>query len=55
MIKNNMIAHFEEINAFDVIPLDNLLIMVGVEGISQYDYSDLNDIELLSTLPIFSE
>lgn len=55
MIKNNMIAHFEEINAFDVIPLDNLLIMVGEEGISQYDYSDLNDIELLSTLPIFSE
>lgn len=55
MISNNMIARFEEINAFDVIPLDNLLIMVGVEGILQYDYSDLNDIELLSTLPIFDE
>jgi hypothetical protein len=55
MIKNNMIAHFQDINAFDVIPLDNLLIMVCEEGISQYDYSDLNHIELLSTLPIFSE
>jgi hypothetical protein len=55
MIKNNQIAHFQEINAFDVVPLDNLLIMVGEEGISQYDYSDLNHIELLSTLPIFSE
>lgn len=55
MIKNNQIAHFEDINAFDVIPLDNLLIMVGTEGILQYNYSDLNDIELLSTLPIFSE
>ena len=55
MIKNNQIAQFEEINAFDVIPLDNILIMVGEEGILQYDYSDLNNIELLSTLPIFSE
>jgi hypothetical protein len=55
MIKNNMIARFPEINAFDVIPVNDLLIMVGVEGIYQYDYSDLNHIELLSTLPIFSK
>jgi len=55
MIKNNMIARFPEINAFDVIPIDNLLIMVGTEGIFQYDYSNLTDIELLSTLPIFSK
>jgi hypothetical protein len=54
MIKNNMIARFPEINAWDVIPVNNLLIMIGVEGIYQYDYSDLNNIELLSTLPIFS-
>jgi hypothetical protein len=55
MIKNNMIARFPDINAFDVIPVNNLLIMVGTEGIFQYDYSDLTDIELLSTLPIFSK
>ena len=55
MIKNNMIARFPEINAWDVIPVNNLLIMIGVEGIYQYDYSDLNNIELLSTLPIFSK
>jgi hypothetical protein len=55
MIKNNMIARFPEINAFDVIPVNNLLIMVGTEGIFQYDYSDLTDIKLLSTLPIFSK
>src|SRR4030042_5327945 len=55
MIKNNMIARFPEINAFDVIPVNDLLIMIGVEGIYQYDYSDLNHIELLSTLPIFSK
>ena len=55
MIKNNMIARFTEINAFDVIPINDLLIMIGVEGIYQYDYSDLNHIELLSTLPIFSK
>jgi hypothetical protein len=55
MIKNNMIARFPEINAFDVIPVNDLLIMIGTEGIYQYNYSDLNHIELLSTLPIFSK
>jgi hypothetical protein len=55
MIKDNMIARFPEINAFDVIPVNDLLIMIGTEGIYQYNYSDLNHIELLSTLPIFSK
>jgi hypothetical protein len=55
MIKSNKIAQFPDIDAFDVIPVNELLIMVGKEGIFQYDYTDLQNIELLSTLPIFSD
>ncbi|KPK86600.1 MAG: hypothetical protein AMS27_04755 [Bacteroides sp. SM23_62_1] len=54
-IKANKLAHFPDINAFDVIPIDDLLIMVGKDGIYQYDYTNLENIELLSTLPIFSD
>jgi len=55
MIKSNKLAQFPDIDAFDVIPVNDLLIMVGSEGIYQYDYNDLQNIELLSILPIFSD
>lgn len=54
-IKANMLAHFSDIDAFDVIPINHLLIMIGKDGIYQYDYTDNQNIELLSTLPIFSD
>ncbi len=54
-LKNNQIAHFSEINTFDVIPLGSHLIMIGEEGLFQYDYADLSDIQLLSMIPIFSD
>jgi hypothetical protein len=54
-LNNNLIAHFSEINTFDVIPLSDHLIMIGEEGLYQYDYADLSDIELLSMIPIFSD
>jgi len=52
MLKSNMLAHFEEINTFDVIPVNDILIMIGTDGLYQYDYSDLNEISLLSKIPI---
>jgi hypothetical protein len=51
-LKAHQLAHFEEINAFDVIPVNDLLIMIGNDGLYQYDYSDLNGISLLSMIPI---
>ncbi len=47
-----LIEHFTGFTTFDVIPLDGLLIVVGPENIYQYDYTDLDDIQLLSTIPI---
>ncbi len=41
--------HFENINTFDVIPLEENLLMVGDQILYQYVYLE-NDIELISTL-----
>jgi len=54
-IKSNKLASFPDINAYDVIPLDDHLIMIGEEGLFQYDYSDVTEITLLSILPIFGD
>ena len=54
-IDENQLAHFEDIHAFDAIPLHHLLLMIGEDGFYQYDYSDLSDIKLLSVLPVKRE
>ena len=51
-IQNKMIAHFANINSFDVIPFNNDLIMVGSDGLYQYDYSNVQNISLLSRIPV---
>ncbi|MDA3780160.1 MAG: hypothetical protein PF487_08105 [Bacteroidales bacterium] len=51
-ISSNIITSFEEINAFDVIPLNGVLMLIGENGLYQYDYSNLENIELLSTINI---
>lgn len=43
--------HFSDINTFDVIPLEENLLMVGDQVLYQYKYLD-NDIELMSTLDL---
>jgi hypothetical protein len=51
----NQLAHFTEINTFDVIPIEKHLIMIGEDGLYQYDYSDVKDISLLSMIPIVAD
>lgn len=51
-LENNLISHFQNIQAYDVIPLENQLIMSAKEGIYQYDYSDLNSITQLSLIAV---
>lgn len=52
IIDQKMLAHFSSIQATDVIPLNDVLMMMGADGIYQYDYSDIHDIKLLSVIPI---
>ncbi len=54
-IDKNLLAHYKNINAMDVIPYKNTLIMIGEDGLFQYDYSDPKDIRLLSTIDIQHE
>ena len=51
-IDKNMIAHYDNIDATDVIPFNNLLMMIGEDGIFQYDYSNPKDIKLLSQIAV---
>ena len=51
-ISENQLAHYKDINTYDVIPYANVAIMVGKDGIYQFDYANLKDIKLLSKLMI---
>lgn len=51
-ISEHLLAYFGEVHAFDVIPFNKNLIMVGEDGLYQFDYSDPEDIQFLSMIPI---
>ncbi len=51
-ITSHLIAAFPGINAYDVIPMENFLFMIGEDGFYIYDYSDLNNIFILGSLLI---
>lgn len=51
-IDQHMLKQYTDLNAFDVIPFGNVLIMIAADGIYQYDYSDLQNIQQLSKIPI---
>jgi len=51
-ICNASLAHYTNINAFDVIPYGDVAMMISNDGLYQYDYSDPRNIRLLSTLKI---
>ncbi|MDO5663929.1 MAG: hypothetical protein Q4G63_01570 [Bacteroidia bacterium] len=51
-INNNLIAHFKDIKTFDVIPLNKFLFMIGEDGFYLYDYTDLQNIKQLGSIPV---
>lgn len=55
MISANLRYSYPNIKAFDVIPLGELLIMIGDDGLYQYDYSNIQSIRLLSTISVEKE
>jgi hypothetical protein len=54
-IDKNQLAHYQNINTFDVIPFNGVLMMIGKDGIFQYDYSDPSAIKFLSKIAIQHE
>lgn len=49
------LAHYKNINALDVIPFKNVAMVIGKDGLYQYDYSDIKNIKLISQLPIVNQ
>jgi hypothetical protein len=54
-ITSNKLAEFPDINTYDVIPYNDVLMMIGKDGFYQYDYSNLSNITLLSTIQVAVE
>jgi len=48
----HQLAHFDGINSYDVIPHDGVLMMIGSDGLYQYDYTDVTNLRLLSKIPV---
>lgn len=51
-ITDHQLKHFDNINGFDVIPLNNTLMLIGEDGLYQYDYSSLDQVNLISSIPV---
>jgi hypothetical protein len=54
-ISDNLLAHYKNINAVDVIPFQQVAMVIGKDGLYQYDYSDIKNIKLISQLPIINQ
>lgn len=51
-ISNQMISHFNAMDAFDVIPFNEILILIGQDGLYQFDYSNPEEIKMISGIPV---
>jgi hypothetical protein len=51
-ISQNLIASFPSINAYDVIPMNNYLFMIGDKGFMLYDYSNIQNIKQIGIIPV---
>ncbi len=50
-IDRNQLQHLQGFNAYDVIPNQGILILTGSDGLYQFDYTNLDDIRMLSLIP----
>jgi Uncharacterized conserved protein len=51
-IMANQLAHYSGMDGFDVIPFNNVLMMIADDGLYQYDYTDVNKIKQISKIKI---
>jgi hypothetical protein len=50
LITSHLIYTYPNINAYDVIPLGDVLVLIGENGLYQYSYSNIQNITLLSSI-----
>ena len=51
-ISQNLIASFPSINAYDVIPMNKYLFMIGEKGFMLYDYTNIQNIKQIGIIPV---
>ena len=51
-ITDHLVASFPSINAYDVIPMNNYLFMIGEKGFMLYDYSNIQNIKQIGFIPV---
>jgi len=51
-VGHRLVYTYANINTYDVIPVGDLLVMIGDDGLYQYDYSDIKNISLLSKIEV---
>ena len=49
---DHLISVYQDINSYDVIPIGDILVMIGDDGLYQYDYSNIQNINLLSKIEV---
>lgn len=49
-INENLLLRLTTFDAYDVIPFEDILYLIGEDGLYLFDYSDINDIRMLSQL-----
>ncbi len=49
-IMSNQLAHYTGMDGYDVVPCNNILMMIAVDGLYQYDYSNIKDIRQISKI-----
>jgi hypothetical protein len=52
LLLTNLIYTYPGIVAYDVIPIGKVLVLIGDNGLFQYDYSNVKNITLLSTISV---
>ena len=52
LISSHLVFSYPDIKAYDVIPIGDVLVMVGDDGLYQYDYSNIENISLLSKIEV---
>ena len=51
-VNDHQLAHFKDMDAYDVISLGKTLLLIGKDGFYQYDASNPKDLKLLSKIPV---
>jgi hypothetical protein len=51
-ITDHLVASFPSINAYDVIPMNSYLFMIGESGFLLYDYSNIQNIKQIGFIPV---